>query len=269
MNDWLNDVAPQLFQTLAVLVGFTLVAVVLTRMGSRAIGRIKSSDIDREQRFQTLWSAARRVILVVLAVVAVLTVMSVWGISLTPLLAVGSAVGIAVGFGAQEAVKDMIAGFLILAEGQFDIGDTVTISNVTGEVTEIRLRVTVLRDLDGTAHFVPNGQISVASNFTKEFSRAILDISVAYDSDLDKVKAVLEDEILAIESEFPELFSGEGSVMGVNQLDASAIVWRLMFVTTADDRWRVKRLALERMAKRLNAEGITIPFPTINLANSG
>lgn len=265
MNQFWSFLNPQFGQSLGVMGAVLLLGWLITRGGHRAVERVSPDHPERRQRIATLWAAGRRILFIVLAVVAVLMLLSIWTVPITPLLAVGSAVGLAVGFGAQDSVKDVIAGFMILAEGQFDIGDTVSIGGVTGTVTDIRLRVTELRDVNGAVHYVPNGHITVASNFTKEFSKAVVDVAVAYSSDIGQVKAVLEEEVRAIEADFPELFAGPGEIQGVNELADSSIVVRAVLVTQADARWQVKRIALERIAARFRAEGIEIPFQTLNV----
>jgi small conductance mechanosensitive channel len=120
-------------------------------------------------RVATLWSMVRRVMLIVAVVVGLLTVLSsVWGLPITPFLAVGSAVGVALGFGAQKLVQDVISGFFLLVEDQFRIGDLVELVGVSGQVQDIRLRVTVLRDVSGNVHYVPNGEIRVATNRSQD-----------------------------------------------------------------------------------------------------
>lgn len=265
MEDFLSQISPQVGRTIGVIGFIGLTAWVISWGGQRAVERSNPADPERRQRIVTLWTAGRRIVFVVLLLLAVLMVMGIWSIPITPLLAVGSAFVLAVGFGAQEAVKDVIAGILILVEGQFDIGDTIKAAEVTGTVTDIRLRVTVLRDLSGTVHYIPNGQIHVSSNYTKGFARAVLDVGVAYDSDLAKVKAVLESELRAIEADYPELLVEPGEVLGVNELADSSIVMRAVLVTTPDARWQVKRIALERIAKRFQAEGVEIPFQTLTV----
>ncbi len=269
MSDLWSSLSPQVIKSLGVLASVLIAGWLIAGIGRRAAARVDPLEPERQQRVATLWLAGRRIVFILLAIIAVLMLLSIWDVPITPLLAVGSAVGLAVGFGAQDSVKDLISGFLILAEGQFDIGDTVTVAGVSGTVTDIRLRVTVLRDLNGAVHFVPNGQITVASNLTKEFSRAVVDIAVAYDSDIPKVKRLLEDEIRSIEAEFPELFAEPGEVQGVNELAGSAIVVRAILVTQADARWQVKRIALERIAERFRSESIVIPFQTFNIVKMG
>jgi small conductance mechanosensitive channel len=181
---------------------------------------------------------------------------------MTAFLAVGSTVGIAIGFGAQDVVRDVIAGFLILVEDQYSIGDTVTIAGVQGVVEGIKLRTTVLRDLDGNQHFVPNGQIQVSSNLTSQFSRLVVDVAVAYDTDLDEAMRVVLDEAttMAYSDEWRTHFLEPPVMLGVNRLDESAIDIRLLMTLTSDSRWLVKREFLKRIKQRLDVEGIVIPY---------
>lgn len=209
----------------------------------------------------------RRLFLLTLLVTAILVIFSVWGISITPFLAMGTVVAAAVGFGAQDMVKDFIAGFFILVEDQFRVGDTVTIADVSGTVEDIQFRVTKLRDLEGKVHIVPNGQIKVASNHTSLYARPVIDVGISYDSDVDQALAVMKDELdaLAADPEWSDRVRGEPEVLGVNSLDDSAVVLRARITTTAQERWPVRREALRRIKKRFDAEGITIPFPQVTI----
>lgn len=209
----------------------------------------------------------RRLFLLTLLVTAILVIFGVWGISITPFLAMGTVVAAAVGFGAQDMVKDFIAGFFILVEDQFRVGDTVTIADVSGTVEDIQFRVTKLRDLEGNVHIVPNGRIKVASNHTSLYARPVIDVGISYDSDVDQALAVMKDELqgLAADPEWSDRVRGEPEVLGVNSLDDSAVVLRARITTTAQERWPVRREALRRIKKRFDAEGITIPFPQVTI----
>ena len=209
----------------------------------------------------------RRLFLLTVLVTAILVIFSVWGISITPFLAMGTVVAAAVGFGAQDMVKDFIAGFFILVEDQFRVGDTVTIADVSGTVEDIQFRVTKLRDLEGKVHIVPNGQIKVASNHTSLYARPVIDVGISYDSDVDQALAVMKDELhaLAADPEWSGRVTGEPEVLGVNSLGDSAVVLRARLTTTAQERWPVRREALLRIKKRFDAEGITIPFPQVTI----
>lgn len=235
--------------------------------GRRYVRRMSERGHARAARAQTLWTVLRRVILIVVLVTVVLFILTTWGISLAPFLGVGAVFAAALGFGAQDLVKDFLAGFFILVEDQFHVGDVVTIADTTGVVEDIQLRVTLLRDLEGNQHYVPNGQITVTSNFTSIYAQPVIDIGIAYEADIDRAIEVLQDELekLASDSEFSHLVTEPPEVLGVNELADSAVVLRARLTTTANERWVVRREALKRIKKRFEAEGISIPFPQITV----
>ncbi len=245
---------------------------VITRVGHAAFIRIGSrpgraedpvAAAERAQRMETLWTVVRKVLLITLAVVTALTLLSFWRVPIASLLAVGTVVGVALGFGAQSLVKDVISGFFIVSEHQFSIGDVVRLAGVAGRVEDVRLRVTVLRDLEGNVHYIPNGLIEVASNLTQQFATVVADISVAYHEDVDRVIALLGEvlEEMRRDPEWTETFLGDAQVLGVDQLAESAVIVRTTFQVVPDDRWQGRREYLRRVKNRFDAEGIEIPLP--------
>lgn len=256
-----------LIRTAFVVLATAVVYWLALRVGSGFVRRAEARGVEPGARAATLWIMMRRVAMVAVVVLAVLLIFAVWEFSLTPFLAVATVFGAAIGFGAQDLVKDLIAGFFILAEDQFRIGDTVTIADTAGTVEDIQLRVTVLRDLEGNVHYVPNGQIKVASNFTSEFAQPVIDIAVSYDTDVDRALQVMRDELeaLASDPEWSERITGEVEVLGVTELEESGVVLRGRLTTVAEMRWMVRREVLRRLKKRFDAEGITIPYPHITL----
>jgi len=258
-------------RTAAVIVGAAIVYWVSVRIGRRVVRQVSEKGEDQGARAQTLWLVLRRLLLVVVIAVAALMIVIVWGFSVAPFLAVGTVFAAAIGFGAQDLVKDVIAGFFILLENQYLVGDTITIAGTTGEVEDVQLRVTVLRDFQGNVHFVPNGQITVTTNFTSEYSQPVIDIGVAYGDDVDRAMALMKEELASFSSdpEWSQLVRDEGEVLGVNELGDSAVVIRGRVTTVADARWRVRREALRRIKKRFDVEGITIPFPQVTIHQAG
>jgi len=198
---------------------------------------------------------------------AILFALDSWEVSITPFLAVGTAVAAAVGFGAQNVVKDFLSGFFILLEDQFHVGDTVTIADTTGTVEDIQLRVTKLRDLEGNAHYVPNGQIVVTSNYTSQFAQPVIDVGVAYETDIDAALEIFADELtkFADDPEYAGRIIGRAELLGVNELGDSSVVLRGRLTTAADERWAIRREALRRVKNRFDAEGISIPFPQVTI----
>jgi small conductance mechanosensitive channel len=243
----------------AVVVGLALVLYfVLVQVGNRFVDQIGLRGPQAASRSHTLWLMIRRVIQVILIAFVVLMVFSIWGLSLAPFIAVGTVVAAAVGFGAQSVVKDVLYGFFILAEDQYQIGDVVSIGGVSGTVEDIQFRVTVLRDVEGSVHFVSNGQIAVASNFTKIYAQPVIDISIAYDQDTDRALEVMLDELskLADDAELGPMLRGPAEVLGVQDFGETGIVIRGRLKTTAHERAEVRREALLRIKKRFDAEGI-------------
>ena len=263
MEEFFNNNGTKVGQTAFVIVGIVVLWLLAARVGNRTIDRLEARGPDAGARARTLWAMARRLLLVVLIALLVLMVAAVWTLPLTPLLAVGSAVGVAVGFGGQSLVKDVIAGFFILAEDQYHIGDVVKLAGVAGAVVDIRPRVTVLRDLDGNVHYIPNGEIKVATNLTQEFAQVVLDIGVAYKESVDRVIEVITDELVALHQseDWSSSILEEPQILGVDSLGDSAVTIRAVLKVTADERWLVKREALRRVKNRLDVEGIEIPFP--------
>jgi small conductance mechanosensitive channel len=256
--------------TIVVLVGAMVLWLLARRFGRRAVARIPGAVptdpialADREQRVDTMWALIRRVLLLTLLVIVVLTLMAIWDIPIAPFLAIGAAIGVALGFGAQDLVRDIIAGFFIVAEDQFSIGDTVSIAGISGNVEDIQLRITVVRDLDGIVHYVPNGEIKVSSNYTQEFSAVVADIGVAYSEDVDNVAAVLGSllEELAADAGWSPMILEEPQILGVQELGDSAVTIRIRLVSSPEDRWSLRRELLRRVKVRFDAEGIEIPFP--------
>lgn len=262
-----DTVAAHLIETV-IIVGVGALAYWIAILGGRRyVARTHEKGHEAGARGETLWIVLRRVVLVVILILVVLFVFLAWGWSIAPFLGVGTVLAAAVGFGAQDLVKDFLSGFFILFEDQFHVGDVVTIAETTGTVEDIQLRVTVLRDLEGNAHYVPNGQIVVTSNFTSRYAQPVIDVGVAYDTDIDMALGILQEVLdeLANDARFGGYISGPPEILGVNELGDSAVVLRGRLTTSADDRWTVRREALRRIKNRFDAEGITIPFPQITI----
>lgn len=195
-------------------------------------------------------------------------VLVMWGVNITSILALGGAVSVAVGLGAQDIIKDMMAGLFIITENQFGVGDIVELNGFSGTVEAIGIRTTRIRNADGNVHIVPNGQISVVTNMSKGFNRAIVDISVAYGEDIDRVFAVLKDEFKKIfDSKIIEGIIDEPQVWGINELAESAVVIRVVADSEIGENWRIERELRKHILKRFEKEKIEIPFPHIVVQN--
>lgn len=223
--------------------------------------------IERSQRARTLLPLARAVLSIVLAVIVTLVALSELGVNIGPLLAGAGVVGLAVGFGSQKLVQDVITGAFILIEDAISVGDVVQIGDHSGLVEGISIRSVRLRDVNGSVHTIPFSAVSTVINMTKTFSYYVLDVGVAYREDTDAVVAVLKtiDEELRQDPEFGWMILEPIEVMGVERFEESAVIIRARIKTRPIKQWTVGREFNRRMKKRFDELGIEIPFPHMTL----
>jgi small-conductance mechanosensitive channel len=220
-----------------------------------------------KKRCQTLSNVFIETGMVLVGIIGIFMIISELGINIAPALAGLGIAGIAVGFGAQSLVKDVFNGALILLENQFGIGDVVKIAGISGLVEDITLRRTVLRDLDGIVHSIPNSEITVASNFTKEWSRVNMNISVGYGEDLDRVIKVINrvGEELAKDPDWKERIIKAPQVLRVDEFGDSGIDIKILGETKPLAQWDVMGELRLRLKKVFDKEGIEIPWTTVKL----
>ncbi|HSM37585.1 MAG TPA: mechanosensitive ion channel domain-containing protein [Longimicrobiales bacterium] len=263
--DWQEVVADAVRVVLIALlslVGYRIVRLMTRRLEREVEDEDPLDKRRREQRLRTVASLLNSVAAVVIAGIALLMILATF-VEIGPLLATAGVAGLAFSFGAQSLVKDVITGVFLMLEEQFAIGDVVRIKEVTGLVERITLRTTVLRDVEGTVHVIPNGEITLLSNLTKGWSKAVLDIGVAYKEDVDRVLDVIREECgkLWEDEEWSEIVLEEPEVPGVQSLGDSAVVLRVIFKTLPLKQWDVAREYRRRIKRRFDDEGIEIPFP--------
>ncbi|MDA0174681.1 mechanosensitive ion channel family protein [Solirubrobacter taibaiensis] len=226
-----------------------------------ALLQTQEHSLRSEQRIDALTSVLRSLVTFVVYTVAVFMILGEIGINLGPLIAGAGIIGVALGFGSQSLVKDFLSGVFILVEDQFGVGDIVDLDGQTsGTVDAVSLRTTRLRSVDGTLWHVPNGEIRRVGNKSQHWSRALIDIEVAYDTDLDHAEAVIArvaDEIAGADADVIE----QPEVWGVEQLGANGIVIRLVVKTRPSEQFRVSRDLRRRIKAVFEEEGIEIPFP--------
>lgn len=200
---------------------------------------------------------------VLIVIIASFMVLAEFNINIAPLLTGLGIIGVAVGFGAQYLIRDIIGGIFVIVEDQYNVGDVVRIGTITGIVEEINLRRTIMRDLDGIVHFVPNGETGVASNYTREWSRVNLDISVAYGTDLDHAIEVTNSVCaeMAKEPYWKEAIIKTPEVLRVNKLGDSGIDIKILGDTKAMRQWETMGEIRKRVKKAFDEEGIEIPWP--------
>jgi len=247
------------------LIKSILPSVVENSLTGRGRGRKAREDLAR--RVQTLSGALGTVIAIVLAVAAIFMILAEVGVDVTPLLATAGVAGIAIGLGAQSLIKDIIAGLFILFEDQYNNGDVVKVAGLAGVVEGINLRRTVLRDLDGIVHTIPNGEITTASNYSKEYSRIHIDIPVAYGEDLDHCIEVINrvGQELANDPAWSKKIRSAPKSLGVNNFGDSGIDIKVLGDTKPLMQWEVAREFRLRIKKAFDKENIEIPWPHIKL----
>jgi small conductance mechanosensitive channel len=287
-NRTLAELSDHLLSTTLTIVAILVVALFVNRLVGRGVKRALRSlhsgavrerigairrrtpgalletdemSLRAEQRINALTSVLRSIATVVIFMIAIFMILGEVGLNLAPLLAGAGIVGIALGFGAQSLVKDFLSGIFILVEDQFGVGDIVDLDQQTsGTVEAVSLRTTRLRAVDGTVWHVPNGDIRRVGNKSQHWSRALLDVEVAYDTDIDHAKAVIKRVADGLWEEREDILE-EPEVWGVEQLGANAITIRLVVKTRPADQYAVSRELRQRLKEAFDAEGIEIPFP--------
>ncbi|HTL06389.1 MAG TPA: mechanosensitive ion channel family protein [Gemmatimonadales bacterium] len=256
-----GEVVGKLINSAAIWLSAWLAYQVVRRIALRILAHVHDhSEVltAAEKRGQTVAAVVRSVGRVVILVLAVLLTAAQF-IPIAPLLAAGGILGLAVSFGSQSLVKDVLAGFFILFENQFALGDVIEAAGKSGTVERMTLRVVMLRDVRGVLHVIPNGQITTVSNLTRSWSRAIVEVGVGYSANLDQALEVFRDEMQRFRSDPAWQSRLEGSAeVGVEELTQQAVVVRTMLRTTPGAQWDVAREFRRRIKNRLDAEAIPI-----------
>ena len=267
VTDWLLQHGTRILIILLVGVGlwFTL-RKLLPPLVRRTVARTreKESKAGMEKRTKTLVGVFMGIGKMSIGIIIIFMILSELDIPIGPALAGLGIVGVAVGFGAQWLIRDLIAGTFILMENQYRVGDVIRVADVAGGVEEVSLRKTVLRDLDGIVHNIPNGEIRVASNFTRHWSRAHLNISVAYKEDLDRVMAIIRKtwEEIANDPDWGEfLISKTPWLLRVDNFGDSGIVIKVVGETQPIKQWDVMGELRRRIKRAFDEQGVEIPWP--------
>ncbi len=256
-------------QILLIIVIAMVVLRVLKGIVRRSFSRMEMGRKDPEfsKRTDTLSGISANVIGVVVMIIAAMMILKEFGIDIGPVLAGAGVLGLAVGFGAQNLVQDVISGFYILMEDQIRVGDVVQIAGKGGLVERVSLRLTVIRDLAGNVHYVRNGHIDVVTNMTKEYSMYVFDVGVAYREDTDEVVEVLREIAAQMRTEpgFKDDILDDLEVLGVDQFADSAVIIKTRIKTKPIKQWSVGREFNRRMKKAFDERNIEIPFPHVTV----
>ena len=250
----------------AVTISITLSVVFMILQLSRVLAVYLLREAEGRvvtQKTRTLVPMIRTAFNITAVFVGGIVILDQIGVDTTPILAGAGILGLAVGFGSQTLVKDLINGLFILFEESIRVGDWAQVGSKDGEVESVGLRTVQLRDLKGNVHVIPNSSIDVLTNFSKEFSRSVMDIGVAYREDIDEVIEILKElgEELRNDPEFGDRILGPLEVFGLDRFEDSAVVVRIRFNTRPMKQWGVKREYYRRMKRVFDERGIEIPFP--------
>jgi small conductance mechanosensitive channel len=252
-----------------ILLGAWVLTAVLSRLIRTFRKRISQGMTapGQKNRAETLGRVFRYAVSVIVTLMAGVLVLSELGISVAPILGAAGVVGLAIGFGAQNLVKDYFTGLFLLLENQLSTGDVVTIAGVSGLVEDITLRYVRLRDYDGHVHYVSNGLITTVTNRTHGFAYAVMDVGVAYREQVDAVLQVMREvgAELADDADFKHRILEPLDIAGVESLGDSAVVLRCRFKVPGLEQWTVRREYLRRVKAAFDSKGIEIPFPHMTL----
>ncbi|MER3446006.1 MAG: mechanosensitive ion channel protein MscS [Candidatus Dadabacteria bacterium] len=225
------------------------------------------ANLETQKRVKTLGNILRKAAFVTVFVLAFMMVLREVGIDIAPIIAGAGIVGLAIGFGAQNLVRDIISGFFIIMENQVRVGDVAVVNGTGGLVEEINLRTIVLRDLQGTVHIFPNGTINTLSNMTRGWSRYVIDVGVAYKENVDEVMQVLKEigEELYKDEKFRPSILEPLEILGVDNFGSSEVIIKCMIKTQPLKQWDVGRELRRRIKNTFDQKGIEIPFPHVSI----
>jgi len=223
-----------------------------------------------KKREDTLIRVFEGTLAVLIWLAVILMIVSELGFNIGPLLAGAGVVGLAVGFGAQYIIRDFFTGLFIILENQYRVGDIICIGDICGTVENINLRATILRDINGSVHHVPNGEIKIATNMTKKFSKINLDIGVSYNTDLNKLESVINrvGNDLANDPKWKDAINKAPKFVRVDDFADSAIMIKIIGETKPQEQWSIAGELRKRLKNEFDKEGIEIPFPQIVIHNA-
>jgi moderate conductance mechanosensitive channel len=243
--------------------------IIIGRIEKLIAGREREfiDSIETEKRLNTLGNLMRKVALIAVLLISIMMILREVGMDIAPIIAGAGIIGLAVGFGAQNLVRDIISGFFILMENQIRVGDVGIINGTGGLVEEINLRTIVIRDLEGTVHIFPNGTIETLSNRSKGWSRYVVDVGVAYKENVDDVMKVLNEigSGLSKDEHFGPLILEPLQILGVDDFGDSEVTIKCMIKTLPLKQWDVGRELRRKIKNTFDEKGIEIPFPHLSL----
>ena len=254
------------------IIFIVIVAWILKVIAKRFIQRLVKAAVSSDKimtedaelkRMKTLVHIFSYTVNIIIVIIAAMMVIQEFGVQIAPILATAGIAGVAIGFGAQYLVKDIITGIFIIFENQYRIGDVINIEGIGGSVEDISLRVTTLRDMNGTVHYIPHGEIKKVSNLTRQFAKINLNVGVAYEANLDHVIEVVNKvgQSLANDPKWKEVINEAPRFLRVDALDDSSVSIKITGETKPQEQWSVAGELRKRIKEAFEKEGIEIPFP--------
>ena len=246
-----------------------ILILIIAKLSVRIFGSIINQFFEKQKklkfnidttRIDTMKGLVKSTLTYVIYFIAFTAVIKFFGIEITGLIATAGIGGLAIGFGAQNLVRDIITGFFILFEEQFGVGHYVEVNGVSGIVEEMALRVTKIRDFNGDLHIVPNGEISKVTNKSSGNMRALVEMSIAYEEDIDNAIAVLNKASEKLGAENEQIVEGP-TVLGVSKLENSYVVISIVAKTLPMEQWAIERLMRKTFKEAFDNAGIEIPYP--------
>jgi len=254
-------------KVIILLIVVKIVLRILNALIDRTIAkRVKTMSIKEERKIKTLMAVFRNILKYILYFIAIVIILDIFGVNTSSILATAGIGGLAISFGAQSLVKDIITGFFILFEDQYSVGDYVTIGDYTGIVEEVGVRVTKLKDFSGELHIIPNGQITVVTNMGRGPMRSSVVVRIAYEEDIDKAIKVIEEVLDKIKKANDSIIEGP-SVLGVTSLGDSGVDITIVAKTKPMEQWALERQIRKAVKEAFDEEGIEIPYSKIVVYN--
>jgi len=247
-------------KVIGIFIAFAIVKAVGNKVLQRTFTRLMNREDITEGRALTLQRLAENILSYVLIFILVASLFSIFGLSVASLIAGAGIVGLAIGFGAQGLVSDVVTGFFLLLEKQIDVNDYVTVGAVDGVVEAVGLRTTQIRSFDGTLNYLPNREITSVSNHSRGNMRALVDIGISYDDNIDHAIEVMQRACDLVASENPVVVEGP-NVIGVQAFGSSEVVLRVIAKTQNGEQWAVERQLRKAIKEAFDTNGIEIPFP--------
>jgi len=237
--------------------------LVIRRGVARFLSSRRATDREFATRLRTLTSLAESAARLIVWILAGLTILAVFGVPIGPLLASAGVAGLAVGLGAQTLIRDIIGGIFIVLEDQFHVGDVITVNAISGQVESLTLRYTALRTLDGAYVVIPNGEIRIVQNLSRDWARAVIDVAVTPEEDVDRVVVVLRALLAGLPNDpvLGPLVLEPGEVLGVEAIGPQQATVRLAVKTRPLEQWRVARELRRRILLALREAGVSAPYP--------